>query len=66
MCKVVGLLITPLVFLTFYFEVELFNLKVPISLIDKARLDSLKCYSRVIQSIIKECRGEGSLKEHGA
>ena len=48
MCKVVGLLITSLVLLTFYFEVELFNLKVPVSLIDKARLDSLKCYSRVI------------------
>ena len=28
-------------------EVELFDLKVPISLIDKARLDSLKCYRRV-------------------
>ena len=29
-------------------EVELFDLKVHLSLIDKARLDSLKCYSRVI------------------
>ena len=29
-------------------EVELFNPKVPISLIHKARLDSLMCYSRVI------------------
>ena len=28
-------------------EVELFDLKVPISLIDKARLDSLKCYRQV-------------------